>query len=143
VIVVAHSAGTMITAHWAQETRCHVAGALLAVPPDFERAMPPGYPGMDELRRHGWLPTPREILPFPSIVAASHNDPLAKYTRVAGFAQDWGSRLVDLGEVGHLNPASGYGEWPLALELIGQLAEGKGAVRREGETFDRPGTSSG
>ena len=25
---------------------------------------------------------------------------------------DWGSELVDLGEVGHLNPASGYGDWP-------------------------------
>ena len=31
-----------------------------------------------------------------------------------------GSRVVDLGGVGHLNPASGYGEWPRAEALIEQ-----------------------
>jgi uncharacterized protein len=38
------------------------------------------------------------------------------------LARCWGSRLVELGEVGHLNPASGYGEWPRAEELIRELA---------------------
>jgi predicted alpha/beta hydrolase family esterase len=122
VLVVAHSAGAITVAHWAQVTRCHVSGALLAVPPDLERPMPHGYPDIAGLRRGGWLPIPREPLPFPSIVAASRNDPLATFERVARLAQDWGSRLVDLGEVGHLNPASGHGEWPRALELIGLLA---------------------
>lgn len=37
-------------------------------------------------------------------------------------ARDWGSELVDLGAVGHLNPASGYGEWPQALHLIARLS---------------------
>ena len=37
------------------------------------------------------------------------------------LARSWGSRLVDLGEVGHLNPASGYGEWPRAEALIAEL----------------------
>ena len=31
------------------------------------------------------------------------------------------SEVVDLGEVGHLNPASGYGEWPQALDFIARL----------------------
>jgi len=65
---------------------------------------------------------PRQPLPFPSIVAASRNDPLAGFERAAGLAADWGSRLVDLGEVGHLNPASGYGAWPRAEELIAELS---------------------
>jgi hypothetical protein len=30
------------------------------------------------------------------------------------MAKDWGSRLVDLGEIGHLNPAAGFGAWPMA-----------------------------
>jgi predicted alpha/beta hydrolase family esterase len=34
------------------------------------------------------------------------------------MAMDWGSTLVELGSVGHLNPASGYGEWPRAQQLI-------------------------
>jgi predicted alpha/beta hydrolase family esterase len=124
VIVVAHSAGVITVAHWARQTRCHVVGALLAVPPDFERPMPPGYPAVSDLRRHSWLPVPRDRLPFQSIVAASRNDPLASFARVTQLAADWGSQLVDLGEVGHLNPASGYKEWPLALELIEQLGGG-------------------
>ena len=66
---------------------------------------------------------PRTKLRFPSIVAASRNDPLGRFERVAGLARDWGSQLVDLGEVGHLNPASGYGDWPRANSLIAELAE--------------------
>ena len=71
---------------------------------------------------------PRERLPFPSIVAASRNDPLGAYDRVAELARGWGSRLVDLGEVGHLNPASGFGEWPMAETLISELEAGRAAV---------------
>jgi predicted alpha/beta hydrolase family esterase len=40
---------------------------------------------------------------------------------VAQLAEAWGSRLLDLGEVGHLNPASGFGEWPEAEAIIRQL----------------------
>jgi predicted alpha/beta hydrolase family esterase len=85
--------------------------------------MPAGYPTIGELQAGGWLPVPRNRLPFRSIVAASRNDPLGRFERVAELARDWGSKLVDLGEVGHLNPASGYGEWPGADSLIGELAE--------------------
>ena len=124
LVIVAHSGGVVMLAHWAQRTRRPVQGALLAAPPDFERPMPEGYPALEALRAGGWLPVPRTRLPFPSIVAASRNDPLADFDRVAQMAQDWGSRLVDLGEVGHLNPASGYGEWPRAEQFIAELAAG-------------------
>lgn len=122
LVVVAHSAGVITTVHWAQRTRCQVRGALLAAPPDFERPMPEGYPTLDALRAGGWLPVPRTPLPFPSIVAASRNDPLATFEHVEQMAQAWGSRLIDLGSVGHLNPASGFGEWPQAEQLVTQLA---------------------
>jgi predicted alpha/beta hydrolase family esterase len=118
VILVAHSAGVIIVAHWARQQQRSIHGALLATPPDFESPLPEGYPTLDALRENGWLPTPRERLPFPSIVAASRNDPLGSYESIADLASAWGSRLVDLGEVGHLNPAAGYGEWPDAEELI-------------------------
>jgi predicted alpha/beta hydrolase family esterase len=40
------------------------------------------------------------------------------------MANAWGSRWHDLGAVGHLNPASGFGEWPEARTLIGELSMG-------------------
>ena len=122
MIIVAHSAGTIMVAHWAARTRRHVTGALLAVPPDFERPMPAGYPTVDQLRGGGWLPLPRQRLPFPSIVAASRTDPLASYERVAELSSDWGSSLVNLGPVGHLNPDSGFGHWAGAHHWINRLA---------------------
>jgi predicted alpha/beta hydrolase family esterase len=122
LILVAHSGGVVMVAHWARQTQRPVQGALLATPPDFEQPMPVGYPTMEALQQGGWLPVPRNRLPFPSIVAASRNDPLGRLDRVADLARGWGSRVVDLGSVGHLNPASGFGEWPLAEELIRELS---------------------
>ncbi|MFM0209985.1 alpha/beta hydrolase [Paraburkholderia sediminicola] len=122
VVLVAHSAGVMITVHWARHHQREIKGALLATPPDFETPLPDGYPTVDALRQSGWLPTPRTRLPFPSIVAASTNDPLARIEEVTRLASAWGSRLVDVGAVGHLNPASGYGEWPRAWEFVEELS---------------------
>lgn len=122
VILVAHSGGVMMLAHWAREHRRPIQGALLATPADLETPLPEGYPTMDALRLNGWLPVPRARLPFPSILAASTNDPLASYGRVAELAADWGSTLVDIGAVGHLNPAAGFGQWPQVHEFIRRLA---------------------
>jgi predicted alpha/beta hydrolase family esterase len=121
VILVAHSGGVMMVAHWARKYRRPIHGALLATPADLESPLPAGYPTTGELQQNGWLPIPRQPLPFPSIVAASTNDPLARYERIAALAQVWGSRLVNLGDVGHLNPAAGYGPWPQAEALIREL----------------------
>jgi serine hydrolase len=121
IILVAHSAGALTVVHWAQRSRRAVRGALLAVPPDFETGLPDGYPTTAALREAGWLPVPRTPLPFPSIVAASRNDPLASFKCVVELARLWGSRLVELGNVGHLNPAAGFGEWPGAEPLIAEL----------------------
>lgn len=122
VVVVAHSGGVIATAHWAQRTRATVHGALLATPPLFAGPLGPEYPDLAEFQRHGWAPIPRSPLPFRSIVAASRNDPLGAYEGVSELARDWGARLFDLGESGHLNPASGFGPWPAALELVRELA---------------------
>jgi predicted alpha/beta hydrolase family esterase len=124
VVLVAHSAGVMTVAHWAsQHRRDDIVGALLATPADLETPLPANYPALPTLREHGWLPIPRAPLPFPAIVAASRNDPLARFERAASFAADWGASLADLGEVGPLNPAAGYGEWPQALDLLAQLMQ--------------------
>lgn len=121
VILVAHSAGCMITVHWAQQHQRPIHGALLATPADVEVPMPEGYPTLAQLLSQGWCPMPHARLPFPSILAASRNDPLAGFARAERMAADWGSRLVDLGEVGHLNPAAGFGPWPAVNALLREL----------------------
>lgn len=128
VIIVAHSAGVIMTVHWAARYGASVKGALLAAPADVESPFPDGYPTMDVLAQNGWLPIPRRPLPFPSLVAASENDPLCAYDRAAGLAQDWGAELVNIGRVGHLNPVAGFGPWPEAEGLIRRLEAGLGAA---------------
>ncbi|WPN45179.1 MULTISPECIES: RBBP9/YdeN family alpha/beta hydrolase [unclassified Pseudomonas] len=121
VILVAHSAGVLMVVHWAARHDRPIKGALLAAPPDLEASWPAGYPSPESLRANGWNPLPTAPLPFPSIVAASTNDHLASLASVTRMAGQWGSQLVNLGAVGHLNPAAGYGEWPQAEGFIDTL----------------------
>ena len=123
IVLVAHSGGVPVVAHWARHTTRRNVAALLATPPDIERPMPEGYPTIEQLDRGGWLPLPRAPLPFNAIVAASRNDPLASFAWTEGLAKDWGAHLEDLGDVGHLNPASGFGPWPYAETLISKLGQ--------------------
>jgi predicted alpha/beta hydrolase family esterase len=129
VTIVAHSAGVLTTVHWAAQHDLPVRGAILATPPDLAQALGPAYPTLAELRESGWLPIPHVPLRFPSIVAASTNDELSDPENVRGLARAWGSRLITIGPVGHLNPASGYGEWPGAEVLLDVLG---GMVLRRG-----------
>ena len=72
VVLVAHSAGVMITVHWAQRHQRPIKGALLAAPADFESPLPAGYPSQETLMENGWLPTPRTRLPFPEHRRGEH-----------------------------------------------------------------------
>lgn len=124
VVIIAHSAGCITTVHWAlqhAQQAGRVQAALLATPADLENPMPAGYPTVDQLQSNGWAPIPRQSLPFKTLVAASRNDPLAQLSRIEDLAADWKAELVDLGEVGHLNPASGYGPWDGVHALLKQL----------------------
>lgn len=124
VVIAAHSAGALMVANWALAPTRRIRGALLATPADVENPLPAGYPAYDDLAANGWVPIPRLLLPFRSIVVASRNDPLAQVEKVAGLARAWGAELHDAGDVGHMNPAAGYGRWDGALPLLERLAAG-------------------
>ncbi|WP_010111142.1 alpha/beta hydrolase [Acinetobacter sp. P8-3-8] len=121
VILVAHSAGVLMTVHWAAKYQHDIQGALLVTPPDLTKNWPANYPSADTLRNEGWDPLPNQVLPFSSIVVASTNDHLASLIAVEEMAKRWGSQLLNLGAVGHMNPAAGFGSWPQAEQLIQQL----------------------
>lgn len=130
VVIVAHSAGCLTTLHWALAPTRPIRAALLVTPADIETPLPAGYPEPAALKAGGWLPIPKKPLPFPAMVVASRNDPLAAFDRVTGLADAWGAALHDAGEVGHLNPAAGYGPWPDMFGLLDRLDDhARGAVR--------------
>ncbi|HKR18418.1 alpha/beta hydrolase [Rhizorhapis sp.] len=118
VILAAHSLGCLAVAWWAALERPPfghpVAGALLVAPPDVDTATLDG-------RLTAFGPAPKGLLPFPSIVAASRNDPYISFTRAHTLAKFWGSHCVDAGEVGHINAESRLGEWEYGQYLLNQL----------------------
>jgi predicted alpha/beta hydrolase family esterase len=113
-LLVGHSLGCLTIVHWAAGNPREVRGALLAAPADVER------PDTLEVLR-GFAPIPRRALPFSALVAASSDDPFMALDRARDLAGDWGARFVDLGPCGHLNAASGHGEWPLGQALLLEL----------------------
>lgn len=115
-VLVGHSLGCIHTAAWAAHSRNthRVKAALLVAPPDVER---------DDLRQilPGWAPVALQRLPFPTVVMSSNTDPFCDLMRAEGFAAAWGSRFIDVGPHGHLNAASGLGDWPEAYHQLQQL----------------------
>jgi uncharacterized protein len=121
VLIAAHSLGCIAVASWVTERwslAFHdiVAGALLVAPPNVESAEASS-------RMATFKPIPREPLPFPTLLLASHNDPFASFDTSARIAQMWGSELVDAGYAGHINADSGLQEWPEGIRLLNSLGE--------------------
>lgn len=113
-ILIAHSLGCVTVAHWAARYHRKVHGGFLVAPSDVEA---PTYPdGTD-----GFNPIPLEPLGFPNLLVASSNDPYVTLERATLLADAWGSRLVNIGPAGHINPDSGHGEWPEGEELLREL----------------------
>jgi predicted alpha/beta hydrolase family esterase len=118
-LLVAHSGGCLVVAHWAAQHTGPVRGALLVAPPVLD---PDWTPGPDDPPGTAPLPdTPRDRLPFSTIVVASRTDPHAAFDDAAKLAEDWGARLIDAGDAGHIDTASGYGSWPAGEALLGEL----------------------
>ncbi|MDN5286342.1 MAG: alpha/beta hydrolase [Mucilaginibacter sp.] len=114
VILVGHSLACATIAYWVQKYNVHIKGALLVAPSDTEADT---YPSGTS----GFSPVPLIKLPFKSIVVASSNDYYAATARVRLFADSWGSELVNIGDAGHINVGSGFGEWEQGLKLLKQL----------------------
>lgn len=117
-ILVAHSLGCALVAHLSRISGGRgIGGALLVAPADAHRDGPRGK------LLEGFSPIPLDLLPFPSIVVASRNDPYVPFDTAQGFARAWGSRFVDLGFAGHINVESGHGRWVEGRALLNRLIE--------------------
>jgi predicted alpha/beta hydrolase family esterase len=54
-------------------------------------------------------------------VVASTDDLYVALERAEEFARAWGSELVNIGPAGHVNSASGMGDWPMGFALLERL----------------------
>ena len=111
VVLAAHSLGCIAVAHLPTAVAPRIAGALLVAPADPERRAPLA----------DFAPVPYHCLPWPSLLVASDNDPFCPVRLAGAYARAWGSEFIRIEGAGHINVASGHGEWPLGRELLRRL----------------------
>jgi len=136
VIIVAHSLGVIASVHAAGGFAAgKVAGGFLVAPADVENAVDWPVTRGQTFCDHAadFSPIPAGPLPFPSVLIASSTDPYCSLERAQGLALDWGSVLVEAGDAGHINVASGHGPWPEGLMRLGWFLK-----RLDGRQPDTP-----
>ena len=114
VVLVAHSLACLVVAHWAAQCHAPIKGALLVALPDPQG---PNFPP----EAVGFARTPTLPFAFPSTLVVSADDPYGSPEHSSRLARAWGSHCVDIGACGHINAASGLGDWPQGLTLFEQL----------------------
>jgi uncharacterized protein len=111
VFFVTHSLGGLALAAWSRTSTHAVAGALLVAVPDPDQ---PGFPAAI----HGFGAPRMEPLGFPAVMVGSSDDPYITPVRSAVLAAAWGASLTEIGPHGHINAASGLGDWPAGRTLL-------------------------
>lgn len=108
VVLVAHSLGCITSVHLPAAVAARVQAALLVAPANPLRVA----------ALEGFAPVPRTVLPYPSVVVGSDNDPYCPLDLVQQYADAWGSELVRMTGAGHINADSGHGAWPEGWEIL-------------------------
>ncbi|MFA6342414.1 MAG: alpha/beta hydrolase [Fibrobacteraceae bacterium] len=108
-LIIAHSLGVSLVIHWlTRYSNPYVKGALLVSPSDVDSV---------EVIKN-FAPMPLKRLPIPTVVAASENDVFVSLDRALFFADQWGSKLVNVGKLGHINAETNLGEWPQGKAIL-------------------------
>lgn len=113
-VLIAHSMGCLVVAHWAHRSSASVRAAFLVAVPDPEG---PCFPSAAQ----GFQPLPTKKFHFQSLVVTSSDDPFGSVAHAKRCAAAWGSGFVEIGAAGHINADSGLGHWPAGLALFDAL----------------------
>lgn len=120
IILVGHSLACATIAYFSNEyfakTSAKIKGALFVSPSDMDA---PNFP--KEIK--GFSPMPLQKLNFKTIAVVSSNDPWVTIDRAKFFAQKWGAKLIKLGNHGHINADTGFGEWPAGEKLLQEIID--------------------
>jgi predicted alpha/beta hydrolase family esterase len=116
-VLVVHSLACQLVAHWAASAQARILGVFLVSAPD-----PTGEVYLTEAP--SFANPPRRRLPFPSLLIASTDDRFGSLDYATESAAVWGSELIDVGALGHINANSGIGDWPEGYALFGRFRAG-------------------
>jgi uncharacterized protein len=112
-VIIAHSLGCLLVTEWADGHAgsgiasgigSGIDGVFLVALPD---ALGPSFPAEAE----GFGPQRRRRLSFPAVLVASEDDPYCSLRHATAVAGELGASLVNVGPQGHINAASGLGDW--------------------------------
>lgn len=103
-VLLAHSLGCLLVAHWAAQTKREVRGAMLVSVPD-----PAGTNFPSEAA--SFADVPEVPLPFPTLIVSSSNDPYGTQEYARSRAKQWKSTFVAIGDFGHINESKKLAEW--------------------------------
>ncbi|HIO90446.1 MAG TPA: alpha/beta hydrolase [Campylobacterales bacterium] len=111
IVLIAHSLGCLLITHYVKNHNTNIEAVLMVAPPDVE---------VDDVIKElkDFAPMPKDKLPFRSIVVISSNDPYSTLTRSEEFAKNCGSKLVNIGDKGHINSSSNLDEWEEGEKLL-------------------------
>jgi uncharacterized protein len=115
-VLVAHSLGCLAVASWLAVHPGAASGAFLVAPPDpASPAFPTEAVGFD--RGAGELGVP-------TLMVTSSDDPYSSQAASRSVAADWRATLIEIGALGHVNAASGIGDWPEGRRLLTAFTAG-------------------
>ena len=115
VILVAYGLGVLSTVEAAVGDGSRIVGGFFVAPPDPDQAQRI----LPELGR--FAPFPTASLAFPSVLVASRNDPFCRFGSAEALARGWSADLIDAGQAGRIDAASGHGPWPEGLLLLSRV----------------------
>jgi predicted alpha/beta hydrolase family esterase len=110
-IIVAHSLGCLLVAHWAVQSDRAVHAMLLVAVPD-----PRGSSFPQEAT--GFAPVPTTLRGRRATVVCSTDDPYSSPAFVSRCLAQWNADHITLGTRGHINASSGLGDWPEGWSIV-------------------------
>lgn len=116
-VAVGHSFGCLAIARYLSRGGRGLQAALLVAPADPDKL------GLD-------ADLVQRRFDMPAILVGSDTDSWMSASRARSWAQAWGAHFVNLGDVGHINVASGFGPLPQAKTLTEVLIRRVERARR-------------
>jgi predicted alpha/beta hydrolase family esterase len=110
-ILIAHSLGCLAVAHWAAHSARPCFAALLVAVPD---PTGPAFPS----EATGFAPLPNSLRECRVTVVNSKDDAYATSSFTEERVASWDAEHICLGQYGHINAASGLGDWPDGWALV-------------------------